>query len=60
MDRQLIHLIENVGYVNRYGQRVYGTAALLHFAHVMNCPIKDLDPGMVNRGKAIAEKCLCT
>lgn len=59
MDRQLITVIEDIGYINKYGQRVYGTAALLHYAHVIDCPIKDLDPGMIDLGKVIVEKCLC-
>lgn len=59
MDRQLITLIENFGYINKHGQRVYGTAALLHYTHVMNCPIKNLDPCMIGLGKVIVEKCLC-
>ncbi len=58
MDRQFIRLIETVGYVNSDGQRVYGTAAVLHYLRIANRYIKDLNPDTINRGKAMAKKCI--
>lgn len=41
-------MIERIGYTNNKGQRIGGTAALVHIAH---CQIKDLNSASINTGK---------
>lgn len=53
MDDKFVELIEHIGYVNEYGERIYGTAALLHFLH---CPVKSLDKRYIEIGKAYVQK----
>lgn len=60
MDRRLICLIERTGYVNERGELVCGTAALLHYVSLMNCPISNLDQSVIDRGRGAVEKYLNT
>lgn len=48
LHRSIISLIENTGYVNRSGKRIYGTAALLHFIHT---PASALNRKHIETGK---------
>jgi hypothetical protein len=53
IDYKFVRLIENVGYTNDEGKRIYGTAALLHLLH---CPVKQLNPKHVELGRAYVKK----
>lgn len=55
MNRKLIELIERIGYINAHGERVCGTAALLH---VLHCPVRSMRPEHVRLGKVYVERCL--
>ena len=52
IDHKLIQLIECNGYVNKHGQRIRGTAALLH---ILYCPIRCINPKYIEIGKAYVE-----
>lgn len=48
-------MIERIGYTNNKGQRIGGTAALVHIAH---CQIKDLNSASINAGKTYVRNLL--
>ncbi|MCM1579485.1 MAG: hypothetical protein NC078_11870 [Ruminococcus sp.] len=41
MDKRFVDMLENIGYINKDGERIKGTAALLHFLHM---PVSEFDP----------------
>lgn len=45
-------LVERIGYVNNNGERIRGTAALLHILRILDTPIKDIKPERIASGKA--------
>lgn len=55
IDERFIKLIERIGYINKNGEHIYGTAALLHYLH---CPVSQINPQYIKRGKAYVEKLL--
>lgn len=55
IDHKLIELIEGVGYINKHGKHIYGTAALLHILHR---PVHSLKPQHIATGKTFVQKCL--
>lgn len=53
MNDKLIELIERMGYINAKGERIYGTAALVH---VLHCPCSTfVTPKNVERGRSFVE-----
>ncbi len=50
-----IELFERIGYVNEDGRHVYGSAAVTHYTY---CRVRDLDPAIIERGKAIVSNIL--
>ena len=55
MNWKFVETIEKTGYINRNGEKVTGTASLLHFLHIarmMNLRLSELDPRCIARGKA--------
>lgn len=55
VDYRFIRLIEKFGCINKHGERVYGTAALLH---VLHCPVAVLKPEYIKRGEAYVKNSL--
>ena len=56
LDNRIIEMIEHIGFVNKYGKRVYGSAAVLHF---MYCPVRNLDKRHIEQGKTFVQNHLC-
>lgn len=46
------------GCVGNHGQRIYGTAALLHYLRIMERPVRDIDPCLIDAGRQVVEKIL--
>lgn len=60
MDKILVEKIEKFGCISWNGCRIYGTAALLHFLRLMDCPAKDIPSREIEAGRAFVEKYLCS
>ena len=48
MNKRLIDILEEIGFVNDRGQHVYGSAAILHYAYE---PISWVDSSVIELGK---------
>lgn len=55
IDHRFVKMVERVGYVNKAGKRIYGTAALLHY---LNLHVNDLDQNNVALGKTFVNELL--
>lgn len=55
IDYKFIEMIERVGYINKEGERICGTAALLHF---LNLRVSGLSESHIARGRAYVQKYL--
>lgn len=55
LDHRLVELIERIGYVNEHGERIHGTAALLHFVHR---PVSSISQEVIRIGEAFVQKYL--
>ncbi|MBR1703109.1 MAG: hypothetical protein IJ716_14375 [Lachnospiraceae bacterium] len=53
MDYRLLDAIETIGFVNKHGQHVYGSAAVLHFLYT---PVKSINPSLLESGKEFVDK----
>lgn len=58
MEKILVEKIEKFGCISLNGCRIYGTAALLHFLRLMDCPAKDVPLREIEAGQAFVEKYL--
>lgn len=57
MDKNFVKLIERIGFVNKKGERVKGTAALLHFVHT---PFSEFDTKYIEIGKRYVQNLINT
>ncbi len=55
IDSRLIKTLETIGYVNKNGRRIYGTATLLHMLH---CPLSEICPYYIEQGKVFIHSLL--
>lgn len=55
IDRRFVELVERIGYINKAGRHVYGTAALLHY---LSLHVDELDQHSIVLGKEYAQKYL--
>lgn len=56
LDLRFIKLIEKTGVNNKYGKHIGGTAALLHYLRLMECPVNNIASKTIVSGKAFADK----
>ncbi len=57
MDRNFVRMIEQIGWTDAHGHRLYGTAALLHVLHLR---VSNIQQYKIDAGKAFIEKNLTT
>lgn len=55
-DKELIDLIEKIGYINKNGKRVYGAAAVAYFTYYMHRTFSEVNRNHVITGKRFIEK----
>ena len=53
MDCRLLDTMETVGFVNKHGQHVYGSAAVMHFLYT---PVKSINSRVIESGKEFVDK----